>query len=49
MPRMLETLLFVAFLREFEAVRCFFLVAPFSSSSTKDSEDEGDIKILEYV
>ena len=49
MPRMLATFFFVAFFWESEALRGFFLVAPFSSTSTKDSEDEGDIKMLENV
>ena len=49
MPRMLATLLFVAFFREFEVRRGFFLAAPFSSLSTNASEDDGDIKMLENV
>ncbi len=49
MPRILATFPFVAFFREFEVSRGFFLAAPFSSWSMNDSEDDGDIKILEYV
>ena len=49
MPRIVATLRFVAFFWEFEAVRCFFLAAPFSSASTKASEDEGDVKTFEKV
>ena len=48
MPRIFATLHLVAFLCEVD-VHCFFLAEPFSSSSLKDSDDEGDIKILEYV
>lgn len=49
MPMMLALFFFVAFFRESEEECFFFRVAPFSSSSMKDSDDEGDIKILEYV
>ncbi len=48
MPRIFATLHLVAFLCEF-VVRCCFLAAPFSSSSSKDSDDDGEIKMLEYV
>ena len=46
---MLATFFFVAFFWESEEVLGFFLAAPFSSTSTKDSEDEGDIKTQENV
>lgn len=49
MPMMVETLDFVTFFWESEAMRRFFLAAPFSSASTKSSEDEGDMKILANV
>lgn len=49
MLRRVATFFCVAFFWESEATRCFFLAAPFSSASTKDSEEEGDIKMLENV
>lgn len=48
-PSMLATLLLVAFFCELGLLHCFFRVEPWLSSSSNDSEDEGDMKIAEYV